>query len=104
VALEPFQHLNTTGQPGGSTMLDRVIDSLVKTFDSLKNVVLNDALVQVRLVVTDTNVYHGLGHVPKSWELLDNTGAATVFRTAPMNDKFVTLRASATTDVLIRFT
>ncbi len=103
MSMIPLTHRNTTGQPGGSTLLDRILDDLIKTFDSIAQLITNDALVTTFLGPVDSKICHGLGHLPKSWEIVDITANATVWRIS-WDDQFITLHASGMCQVTIRFT
>ena len=102
--VKPFQAPNTSDQPGGSTILDRLGDLIEESFDSLAQAVTNDVIVTATLGATDVIVTHGLGYPPKTWEVVDRDANATVWRTAVATTKTITLRASASVKVALRFT
>lgn len=52
-------------------------------------------LVDVEVGTSDTRVAHHLGRRPRAWVVIDVTGSARVWRTAPSDELFLTLRATA---------
>ena len=55
----------------------------------------------VSLVTGKNIINHKLGHMMQGWFLTDIQGAATVYRSAPMNNLTLTLTASAPVTVSI---
>lgn len=120
----PFPQIQIPRDPNDprGTVLNRIAQALTATFGSLKNVVTNDFLVgnkprtpigavrgpvRMPIAVTDTKVYHGLGHVVQTWEICDIDAAATVYQSASHNAapaQYIILKASAPVNVLLRFT
>ena len=104
--MKAFRAENTSGQEGGSTILDRLMSAVEASFDSLKGAVLNDTLVRATLGTGDTVVTHGLGYVPRTWEIVDRDANANVWRSPTVNQRAsstIILRASAAVTVLLRF-
>jgi len=105
--MKPFQPDNSTGQPGGSTFLDRMLAKVAASFDSLRGAVTNDVLVTASLDNTkDWPVPHGLDYAPKTWEVVDQDANATIWRSPAVNARpaaVMLLRASAAVNVTIRF-
>jgi len=106
--MKAFQPVNTSGQPGGSTILDRMLSAIADSIASLAGAVTNDVLVRTTLDNTrDWPVVHGLGHAVQTWEIVDIDGSATVWQPATVNatpKTSILLRSSASVSVLIRFT
>ncbi len=105
--VKPFQAPNTSGQEGGSTILDRLGDLIEESFESLRKAVLNDVLVPATLGAADTVVTHGLGHLPETWEVVDRDADANVWRSPTVNTRPLTtiiLRATGAVHVTLRFT
>lgn len=104
----PFQPDNSTGQPGGSTFLDRMLDKVKASFDSLRGVVTNDVLVTATLDNTrDWPVSHFLKGTPKTWEVVDQDANAVIWRSKAANSRpssVILLRSSAPVNVTLRFT
>jgi hypothetical protein len=95
---------NSSGQPGGSLFLDRVLGGLMAFSQRLRFAVTNDVLVSASIGTSDTVVPHGLGEVPRGWEVVDLNANAVVWRSGDATKSGITLRASAPVDVVIRFT
>jgi len=98
----------TDGKPGGSALLDRLIDRIDETFESLVLAVTNARIVTVTfpLATTDLSVRHGLKGPPVSWEVVDKTGDVNVWRSTSINPNPLTqiiMQASAPAVVKIRF-
>ena len=106
--MKPFKPANSTGQVGGSTFLDRMLDAVASSFDSLARAVTNDVLVRATLSSSaDTPVTHGLGFAPRTWEIVDQNANAVVWQSPVANPRaasVILLRASAAVTVLLRFT
>lgn len=104
----PFDSQNTEGNPGGSALLDRILERLSTTLSSLTKAVTNDRLVSVVFpsASTDVQVFHGLKGAPVSWEVVDKTADVNVWRSSTLNDRpreTIILQASADVTVLVRF-
>jgi hypothetical protein len=102
-----FNPPSSTGQPGGSTFLDRVLAMIQASLDSLARVVTDDVLVRALIGVTDTPVTHGLGYQPRTWDVVDRDSNAVVWRSGTVNQRasmVIILKASAPVTVQIRFT
>lgn len=105
--MKPFQAPNTSGQEGGSTILDRIGDLIEESFDSLAQAVTNDVLVNAAIAVTDTVVTHGLGHPVTTWEVVRRDGPGAVYESSTVSkdpSKTIILKASAAVNTMIRFT
>ncbi len=106
--VKPFRAPNSTGQPGGSTFLDRVLGMIEDSITSLRNAVTNDSIVSVKLDNTrDWPVSHGLGHKVTTWDIVDKSNAADVWQSQVFNSRpsfVILLRASAPVTVALRFT
>lgn len=75
---------NTDNVEGGSKILDQVVADVDAAFRGLGDVVNQDTLITVTFTGAgvDTRVFHGLGHIPKSWEVVD-VNAFVQFRRSP---------------------
>lgn len=98
----------TDGKPGGSALLDRLIDRLGETFDSLVLSVTNAKIITVTfpLATTDLSIRHGLKGPPVSWEVVDKTAQVDVWRSTSLNPNPLTqiiMQASIPAVVKIRF-
>lgn len=103
----PFDAETTEGKPGGSSILDEIVDRIRETFLSIKKVVTNDHLVTVTVGTTPKQVFHGLGAPPLTWEIVGRDAAETVFEPAIVNGarmRFLYLQASGPVTVTVRFT
>lgn len=95
--------------PGtGLALVDRVIALLRTTLQSLKNAVTNDNIVTVvfTTATTDVQVFHGLEEPPVSWEVIDLTADANVWRSTTVNNRprsLIILQASAPVTARVRF-
>lgn len=58
-------------------------------------------LKNVKLSVGPNVINHLLGKTMQGWTLVDIDGAATIYRSAPLNDKTLTLTSSAAVTVNI---
>lgn len=99
----------TAGQPGGSPVLDNVVEKVGSAFASLGDVVNNEALVTVSIPGggVDFEVRHQLGYIPKARDIVDIDANATIWRSPTVNAdprNTVILRASAAVTVTLRFT
>lgn len=107
LAVKPFQPENTSSQPGGSTILDRLMTAVSESFASLRRAVTNDTLIKASLDNTrDWPVVHRLGHAATSWEVVDRDANAVVWQSTAPNDRpgsVILLRASASVNVTLRF-
>ena len=102
----PFDWPGTEGQPGGSRLLDRILDRLQLSLKSLVRAVTNDHLIVVTLGATPIRVIHGLEGPPVAWEIVGRDAAETVFEATITNDersKFLYLQASGAVTVTVRF-
>lgn len=106
--MKPFQPDNTTGQAGGSTILDRMLQAIADSINSLVKAVTNDNVVTATLDNTqDWPVTHGLGAPVATWDVVDINGNATVWQSTAKNDspsRVILLRSSAAVTVNLRFT
>lgn len=80
---------------------DRSVSLLQTNWKSEIDPVLNNPANQSILIInlslqTGVNVFnHQLGRVPKGWIVVDSSGVASIFRSAPMNNLTMTLTSSA---------
>jgi len=58
-------------------------------------------LKDIPLVNGSTTINHLLGQTMQGWFIVDITGAATIYRSAPFNDKTLTLTSNAAVTVSI---
>ena len=58
-------------------------------------------LKNVALINGNTVVNHKLGQTMQGWFIVDINGAATIYRSAPLNDKTLTLNSSAAVTVTL---
>lgn len=89
------------------TWIDRMMELIQKSFDSLLRAVTNDIIVTATIGTGDTVVRHGLGAPPTSWEVVDINANAVVWRSATVNAtpaQTIILKASAPVIVKLRFT
>lgn len=103
----PFDVQPTAGQPGGSSLLDEILRRVRVTLQSLARVVTNDHLVSAAIATTDTQVFHGLGALPLTIEVVGLNADAAVWESTTVNsqrDRYVLLRASAPVTATLRFT
>lgn len=106
--MKPFTPPKTDGQPGGSTLLDRILGLLQDTLDSLSRAVTNDCLVTVTLTSgSDLPVSHGLGYAPVTVEVVNKNANADVWESSTANTRraqVLFMRASASVTVTLRLT
>lgn len=105
--MRPFDPQGTAGKPGGSSLLDEIIEQVRETFRSIAKVVTNDALVTVTLGTSPTQVFHGLGQPPLTVEIVGLNAGETVFEPPTVNSqrrKFVLLQATGAVTATVRFT
>lgn len=105
--MEAFRFGPTANEEGGSPLLDRVVQAVRRSLDSLAKVVTNDQLVplQVAAAFTDTKLYHQLGAVPRAWEVVGRNANALLWESPtvnPFRDRYLLLRASAPVTVTVR--
>lgn len=80
---------------------DLVLSQMQTRWASILNPFLANPLNQMRqleditLVAGDNVINHLLGYTMRGWVVTDITGASTVYRSAPLNNKTITLNASA---------
>lgn len=78
---------------GLSTILSRwkaAIDPLLALPTSQSSI-----LTDVPLISGVTVINHKLGRTMQGWSIVDINGAAAIYRSAPLNDKTLTLTSSA---------
>ncbi len=105
--MKAFPHITTEGQEGGSTLLDRIIQSLTETFASLAKAVTNDRIVTVSLSTTPLNVFHGLPSAPTAIDVIGLNAGFAVYESATFNPdrrSFVTMLATGPVTAKLRFT
>jgi len=104
--MKAFPHITTEGQDGGSTLLDRIIQSLTETFASLAKAVTNDRIITVPLSTTPRNVYHGLTYPPAAIDVVGLDAGYAVYESQtfnPLRKQYVTLLATGTVTAKLRF-
>lgn len=104
--MKAFPHITTEGQEGGSTLLDRIIQSLTETFASLAKVVTNDRIVTVSLSTTPRDVYHGLTYPPTAIDVVGLNAGEAVYESPTFNPdrrQFVTMLATGPVTAKLRF-
>lgn len=104
--MKAFPHITTEGQEGGSTLLDRIMQSLTETFASLAKAVTNDRIVTVPLSTTPRNVYHGLPSAPAAIDVVGVDAGFVVYESSTFNPdrrQFVTMVATGTVTAKLRF-
>lgn len=104
----PFQPQNVAYAGQGSPLLDRLVDQLTSVFKKLGSIVTNNKVVPAKFTTpaTDVVVFHGLGFVYTSWDVVDIDANAVVYRSPTANnqpDRSIILRASAVCNARIRF-
>ena len=107
MALKPFLAYTTQGEPGGSTTLDRLIQSLVETFNSLRSAVTNDRIIQAYLDTGEVKVYHGLSSQPTAIDVVGLDAGEAVYESPGINrnrDKYVIMLATGPVTARLRFT
>ena len=105
--MRPFDPERTAGKPGGSDLLDSIIDGLRETLRSIQRAVTNDHLVTVTLKTTPTQVFHGLNGPPLTVEIVGRDAGEVIFEPAVINSqraKFVYLTATGPVTATVRFT
>lgn len=105
--MKAFPHITTEGQEGGSTLLDRIIQSLTETFASLAKVVTNDRIVTVQLSTAPTNVTHGLPSAPAAIDVVGLNAGEVVYESSVFNPnrrQYVTMLATGPVTAKLRFT
>ena len=103
----PFNWPGTEGKPGGSRLLDDILDRLGVCLGSLAKAVTNERLIFATLDSSPRQVFHGLGAIPVTWEIVGRDAAEVVFEPAIVNGerrKFLYLQASGPVNVTVRFT
>lgn len=105
-----FTAIQTQGQQGGSSVLDRVIKFVGDAFSKIGDVVNNDRIVSVTFAagaLTGVQVQHSLGFVPKSWDVVDLDTDARIWRSDNAagvdSTQVFTFNASAPCNAKIRF-
>lgn len=104
--MKAFPHITTEGQEGGSSLLDRIIQSLTETFASLAKAVTNDRIVTVSLSTTPLNVYHGLTFPPTSIDVIGLSAGEVVYESPvfnPLRRQYVTMLATGPVTARLRF-
>lgn len=104
--MKPFPHIITEGQPGGSTLLDRIIQSLTETFASLSRAVTNERIVTVSLSTSPTNVVHGLTFPPTTIDVVGLDAGEAVYESSTFNpnrQRYVTLLSTGPVTAKLRF-
>lgn len=104
--MKAFPHITTEGQEGGSSLLDRVIQSLTETFASLAKAVTNDRIVTVSLSTTPLNVYHGLTFPPTAIDVIGLSAGEAVYEDPtfnPLRRQYVTMLATGPVTAKLRF-
>lgn|SRR5678815_2036023 len=103
----PFDFEDTDGKPGGSYLLDRLIKRIGDTFTSLARAVTNEHVVTVTFAAatTDTIVRHGLSGPPVTWEVVDITDNAVIWRSPTVSARrdLIILQASSPVTAKVRF-
>lgn len=98
--------VNTGRSPGGSTILDRLIDAIAKAFRKVDA----NPFVEARILapqtigITDTPVYHGLGRVPRGYFLVKAPSDLRIFdgvTPSKTPSATITLRLSAAAQVTV---
>lgn len=79
-------------QTSWASSIDPLLSSPLVNGLFLKNVVLINGV---------TTINHLLGRMQQGWMITDVSGAATVFRSQPLNDKTLVLTSNATVTVII---
>ncbi len=80
---------------------DLVLSQLQTRWTSILNPVIGNPLNNMRqiedvvLSVGANTINHKLGYKMQGWVVTDIQGAAVIYRSAPFNDKTITLNASA---------
>jgi hypothetical protein len=106
MAIKAFPHITTEGQDGGSTLLDRIVQSLTETFASLAKAVTNDRIVTVSLSTTPLNVYHSLPSAPTAIDVVGLNAGEAVYESAtfnPLRRQYVTMLATGPVTAKLRF-
>lgn len=102
----PFNALSSQGQPGGSSILDRIQQALSETLDSLKGAITNEGLITQAIPTgADVKVYHRLGRPPTTVEIVNRNANANVWESATPNTQreiYVLLQSSANVTVTVR--
>jgi hypothetical protein len=102
---------NTSNQPGGSELLDKLLVLLQNTFRSLADAVTNTALIGVKFDATafptGQRVFHGLDSQPTTWEPVNmQAPGGFVFEATtpnPNRNRYLVLQCSADLSCTIRF-
>lgn len=105
--MRPFDPRATEGKPGGSAILDELIEQARESFRSLVRAVTNDAVVTVTLSTAPTQVFHGLGQPPLTVEVVGQNAGEVIFEPPTLNSqraRFVLLQATGAVTASIRFT
>jgi hypothetical protein len=106
VGVIPFVVEDTAGRQGGSALLDRILDRLRNTLNSLSKAVTNERLVTTSLGTTPTQVFHGMNGPPVAWEIVGRSAGEVVYEPAIVNgnrNKYLYLQATGAVNVVVRF-
>lgn len=93
-------------EPTGNGLLDRLVERLRDVFASLGRPVTNDNLVSVTLGTGPTQVFHGLGEIPRAWEVVGRDAGEVVYEPAIVNGarmRYLYLQATGPVTVTLRF-
>lgn len=99
----PFERVESTG----NAVADRLFDRIVTTLRSIADAVLNRHLVFVELTTTPTQVFHGLGTIPRTIEVVGLDAGEVVFESPLVNSArrtFVMMQATGPCSATLRFT
>lgn len=68
----------------------------------IANPIANTRIIPNQVLINGVTVInHGLGRLMQGWFLVDINGASTIYRSAPMSDRILTLTSSAIVTVNI---
>ena len=99
----PFDY----AEPTGNGIVDRIFQRLVTTMQSLRALVTNEHLVFVELTTTPTQVFHGLGFLPRTIEVVGLDAGEVVYESPLVNAArrtYVMMQATGPCAVTLRFT
>jgi hypothetical protein len=94
-------------EPTGNFILDAIFRRLVTTLDSLRELVTNEHLVFAELGTTPVQVFHGMGALPRSIEVVGLDAGEVVFESPLVNASrktFVMMQATGPCSATLRFT
>ena len=101
-----FPNYSTQAEQGGSPALDKLIQLLTDTFNSLRLAITNETIVLAQLDTTAVKVYHGLSSQPTSIDVVGLNAGHVVYESATPNtsrNKYCLMKATGPVTARLRF-